>query len=42
MAMASASYVNFYFVNGGLIIPKFGDRERDQKALEMFQALLPE
>jgi agmatine deiminase len=38
----SASYVNFYFVNGGLIIPKFGDRERDQKALEMFQALLPE
>jgi agmatine deiminase len=38
----SASYVNFYFVNGGLIIPKFGDGERDQKALEMFQQLLPE
>ncbi|KGO44540.1 Peptidyl-arginine deiminase, Porphyromonas-type [Penicillium expansum] len=38
----AASYVNFYFVNGGLIIPKFGDGERDQKALEMFQALLPE
>ncbi|CAI7604742.1 unnamed protein product [Penicillium glandicola] len=38
----AASYVNFYFVNGGLIIPKFGDGERDQKALEMFQRLLPE
>ncbi|KAJ5562778.1 hypothetical protein N7461_001539 [Penicillium sp. DV-2018c] len=38
----SASYVNFYFVNGGLIIPKFGDEERDQRALEMFQTLLPE
>ncbi|KAJ5795020.1 hypothetical protein N7457_001619 [Penicillium paradoxum] len=38
----SASYVNFYFVNGGLIIPKFGDEERDQKALEMLQGLLPE
>ncbi|KAJ5398140.1 hypothetical protein N7509_006253 [Penicillium cosmopolitanum] len=24
-----ASYVNFYFVNGGLIIPKFGDEVRD-------------
>jgi agmatine deiminase len=38
----SASYVNFYFVNGGIIIPKFGDDERDQKALEMIQTLMPE
>jgi agmatine deiminase len=38
----SASYVNFYFVNGGLIIPKFGDDERDQRALEMLQELMPE
>ena len=38
----SASYVNFYFVNDGLIIPKFGDDERDQRALETFQALMPE
>jgi agmatine deiminase len=38
----SASYVNFYFVNDGLIIPKFGDEERDQNALEILQALLPE
>jgi agmatine deiminase len=34
--------VNFYFVNDGLIIPKFGDEERDQNALEILQALLPE
>lgn len=38
----AASYVNFYFVNGGLIIPKFGDDERDQKALEILQGLVPE
>lgn len=38
----AASYVNFYFVNGGLIIPRFGDNERDQKALEILQALFPE
>ncbi|CAL5871404.1 uncharacterized protein PFLUO_LOCUS5654 [Penicillium psychrofluorescens] len=38
----AASYVNFYFVNGGLIIPKFGDKQRDQKALEILQALVPE
>lgn len=32
----SASYVNFYFVNGGLVIPRFGDDgdERDQQALQ--------
>ncbi|KAJ5579628.1 uncharacterized protein N7459_005613 [Penicillium hispanicum] len=38
----AASYVNFYFVNGGLIIPKFGDDKRDQRALEILQGLLPE
>ncbi|KAJ5322560.1 hypothetical protein N7452_010849 [Penicillium brevicompactum] len=38
----AASYVNFYFVNGGLIIPKFGDKERDQRALEVLQSLVPE
>ncbi|KAJ5096475.1 hypothetical protein NUU61_005831 [Penicillium alfredii] len=36
------SYVNFYFVNGGLVIPQFGDEERDQKALRLLQQLLPE
>lgn len=34
-----ASYVNFLVVNGGLIIPKFGDVERDAQALELFQTL---
>lgn len=38
----SASYVNFYFVNGGLVIPRFGDDERDQQALQTLQKLLPE
>ncbi|KAJ5937297.1 hypothetical protein N7454_004952 [Penicillium verhagenii] len=38
----SASYVNFYFVNGGLIIPKFGDEERDQRALELLSSLVPD
>lgn len=38
----AASYVNFCFVNGGLIIPRFGDNEKDGKALEMLQTLFPE
>ncbi|KAJ5914620.1 Peptidyl-arginine deiminase Porphyromonas-type [Penicillium tannophilum] len=38
----SASYVNFYFFNGGLIIPKFGDEERDQKALGLLSSLVPD
>ncbi|KAJ5671458.1 hypothetical protein N7507_000585 [Penicillium longicatenatum] len=38
----SASYVNFYFVNGGLIIPKFGDEERDQRSLELLSSLVPD
>ncbi|KAJ5637039.1 hypothetical protein N7490_006918 [Penicillium lividum] len=38
----AASYVNFYFVNGGLVIPAFGDVEADRKALEIMQSLVPE
>ncbi|KAJ5776854.1 hypothetical protein N7520_000100 [Penicillium odoratum] len=38
----AASYVNFYFVNGGLVMPAFGDVEADQKALEIIQSLVPE
>lgn len=38
----AVSYVNFYFVNGGLVIPQFGDEERDRKALELLQHLLPD
>jgi agmatine deiminase len=35
------SYVNFLFVNGGLIIPEFGDA-RDEEARAKLQALLPD
>ncbi|KAJ5171360.1 Peptidyl-arginine deiminase Porphyromonas-type [Penicillium coprophilum] len=38
----AVSYVNFYFVNGGLVIPAFGDAEADMKAFEMFKSLVPE
>ena len=37
----AASYINFYFCNGGVIAPTFGDR-RDREALETLQRLLPE
>ncbi|KAJ5664857.1 uncharacterized protein N7477_007305 [Penicillium maclennaniae] len=36
------SYVNFIFVNGGLIIPKYGDALKDQQALQTLQTLMPE
>lgn len=38
----AASYVNFYFTNGGLVIPKFGDVVTDAKALETLAKLVPE
>lgn len=38
----AASYVNFYFVNGGLVIPAFGDGEADRRALEILKRLVPE
>jgi len=37
----AASYINFYFCNGGAIVPTFGDRH-DATALETLQKLLPE
>ena len=38
------SYLNFYFVNGGLILPVFGGdaSETDEKAAEILKALYPE
>lgn len=36
-----ATYLNFYFVNGALLVPTFGQRARDAKALAQLQALLP-
>ncbi|CAG8197997.1 unnamed protein product [Penicillium olsonii] len=38
----ATNYVNFYFVNGGLIIPQFGDTQTDKDALELFQKLCPD
>lgn len=32
-----ASYANFYFINGALLVPTFGDTRRDQQALEILQ-----
>jgi len=37
----AASYINFYFCNGGAIIPIFGD-PHDAPALETLQKLLPD
>ncbi len=37
-----ATYVNFLFVNGGLLVPTFGDRFHDRQALTRLQAVLPE
>jgi agmatine deiminase len=37
----AASYINFYFCNGGAVVPTFGD-PYDAQALETLQRLLPE
>jgi agmatine deiminase len=36
-----ATYMNFYFVNGALLLPVFGQPRRDSRALESLQRLLP-
>ena len=36
-----ATYMNFYFVNGALLVPTFGQARRDAKALAILQGLLP-
>jgi len=36
-----ATYVNFYFVNGALLVPTYRDRHSDRKALATLQAHLP-
>jgi agmatine deiminase len=36
-----ATYVNFYFVNGALLVPTYRDRRNDRKALEILQKRLP-
>jgi agmatine deiminase len=37
-----ATYVNFYFVNGALLVPTYRDRKNDRRAIETLQAHLPE
>ena len=39
--MCIASYANFLIVNGGVIVPQYGD-ENDPLALEQVQAMFPE
>jgi len=36
-----ATYVNFYFVNGALLVPTFHQAKRDKQALAVLQAQLP-
>ena len=36
------SYINFYIANGGVIVPQFGDKERDAEALALLRAEFPE
>lgn len=33
-----ATYVNFYFANGALLVPTFGQRDRDRQAIRILQA----
>ena len=37
-----ATYVNFYFVNDALLVPTFGDRERDGAALRILRGVVKE
>ena len=38
----AASYVNAYFPNGGIVMPRFGDRIRDEAARALFAELEPD
>ncbi|KAG0239086.1 hypothetical protein BGW41_007929 [Actinomortierella wolfii] len=35
------SYVNFYIVNGGIVMPEFGDKEADRNARNIVQKAFP-
>lgn len=37
-----ATYLNFYFVNGALLVPIFGNKKRDKLALNILQKHLPD
>lgn len=36
-----ATYVNFYFVNGALLVPTYRHRKNDRRAIEILQSHLP-
>ena len=36
-----ATYINFYFANGALLVPTFGQRTRDHQAMAILQKALP-
>ena len=36
-----ATYVNFYFANHALLVPTFGQRDRDRRAIAILQERLP-
>ena len=36
-----ATYVNFYFANGALLVPTFGQADRDRRAIAILQSRLP-
>ena len=36
-----ATYVNFYFINGALLVPTYRDRRNDRKAMAILQQHLP-
>lgn len=36
-----ATYVNFLFINGACLVPTFGSKKKDKKALEILQSHLP-
>jgi len=37
-----ATYVNFYFVNGALLVPTFKNKARNRRAIEILQRSLPD
>ncbi len=37
-----ATYVNFYFINGALLVPTYRHRKNDRRAIEILQQHLPE
>jgi agmatine deiminase len=37
-----STYMNFYFVNGAVLIPTFGDRRNDATAVSTLQRVLPQ